>query len=97
MAMAAWLSIPNSTGFDTCGTMSLIMKDLLIVKSSLLIMSPSGLIIGTMSPAHCARNTMRATMRATISLIVGLIVGENTMRATMRLIVVGSFKQCALI
>jgi hypothetical protein len=66
--------------------MSLIMRKDLIVKSSLLIMG--GLIIRTMSPAHCARNTMRATMRATISLIVGLIVGENIMRATMRLIVV---------
>jgi len=60
----------------TCGTMSLIMRGTLIVKSSLLIMSPSGLIIRTMSPAHCARNTMRATMRATMMLIVGLIVGE---------------------
>ena len=29
----------------TCGTMSLIMRGTLIVKSSLLIMSPSGLII----------------------------------------------------
>ena len=68
----------------TCGTMSLIMrKDLIVKKLIVLIMSPR-----TMSPAHCARNTMRATMRATISLIVGLIVGENIMRATMRLIVV---------
>ena len=33
----------------TCGTMSLIMKCDLIVKSSLLIMSPFGLIIRTMS------------------------------------------------
>ena len=38
----------------TCGTMSFIMKRSLIVKSSLLIMSPFWLIIGTMSPAHCA-------------------------------------------
>jgi hypothetical protein len=71
--------------------MSLIMrKDLIVKKLIVLIMSPFGLIIiiRTMSPAHCARNTMRATMRATISLIVGLIVGENIMRATMRLIVV---------
>ena len=33
----------------TCGTMSLIMRCDLIVKSSLLIMSPFGLIIRTMS------------------------------------------------
>ena len=33
----------------TCGTMSFIMKKHLIVKSSLLIMSPFKLIIGTMS------------------------------------------------
>ena len=36
-------------GGCTCGTMSLIMRCDLIVKSSLLIMSPFGLIIRTMS------------------------------------------------